>query len=762
MQPHGADAKILKCKDAMDIIERKFDSPKAEVVDLYEQVKAIARQHGMLLTEKINSKYMYVSPCNRYGDGVVPCDVTDLIIKILGNGFRHEHLLMPTCAEVPPVGTAEYLKIKGFNDKIMADSAGQLPFYDDGDGKYQSYTCGHTSQGLRCIIHGTNVPETNPERFSDISQDGKISLQRLQQFQPTYADAAVNGITWDIFKWQFIEAFPFVPDLVQEAGNAGQAAAKCESRLEIMLKIAQYAKSLKQKLELNPNETFPWDKVRRQAGRGAVFKHEIDHMVDYVKEMSGGLDNPVFLHELRDFNRHLARATIVKSDVAAAVATCKIAKEGSGVLFKLACIKAMHGPSDKYRKGDEQTLLKLSDVNVLQNERKAQIALQGDELLQKIRKLAIDFEIDPSSARWSNIVGLADVRVAHFVFNKPDESRGVYKQITDIAVDAWKAMAASTGNNNVRCPWKAKAVAHAPQCASSVSSTGVKTFDQRGEWVNVSETLAVKGFKVGVTVYNRQEGDESVYEIKAIDGQNVKMQTGDVERTIDAEDFMRNKFAIYDIKKEVIDQFDQFSPLNCMDYHWGVEEARIKIALDEVYSQHSACLKHITAIHSPIKYKAVSVKKEFKKDAIGLVPLTTTISLKKATDEINIGNVCLRKYTDPAKHTDYNVALMAAGGLRLKREEGGTGIGGLKRVPDQYGVPFWLVGVCTAKEKPNLAVTFVTATNGIKVPILKNTVELKSGDRLRMSEDTAKALARKVALSDATPAKPAKKKAKTQ
>eukprot|EP00959_Pyramimonas_sp_CCMP1952_P121365 2538013-Pyramimonas_sp.AAC.1 len=41
-------------------------------------------------------------------------------------------------------------------------------------------------------------------------------------------------------------------------------------------------------------------------------------MVDHVKEMSGGLDDPVFLHELRDFCRHLTRATIVKSDVAAA------------------------------------------------------------------------------------------------------------------------------------------------------------------------------------------------------------------------------------------------------------------------------------------------------------------------------------------------------------------------------------------------------------------------------------------------------------
>ena len=92
-----------------------------------------------------------------------------------------------------------------------------------------------------------------------------------------------------------------------------------------------------------------------------------------------------------------------------------------------------------------------------------------------------------------------------------------------------------------------------------------------------------------------------MYVIKAIDGQQVKMKTGDADRTIDAEEFMRNKFAIFDIQKEVIDQFDKFSPLKCMDYHWGVEEARIKVALDEAHAQHTDCLKHITAIHSPIK-----------------------------------------------------------------------------------------------------------------------------------------------------------------
>eukprot|EP00959_Pyramimonas_sp_CCMP1952_P413054 8655548-Pyramimonas_sp.AAC.1 len=113
-----------------------------------------------------------------------------------------------------------------------------------------------------------------------------------------------------------------------------------------MLKIAQSAKSLQQKLELKPIESFPWDKVRRQAGRGAVFEHEMDHMVDYGKWLSGGLDNPVLLHELGNFCRHLTRATIVEPDVAATIATCKIAEEGSGALFKLARVKAMYGPSD--------------------------------------------------------------------------------------------------------------------------------------------------------------------------------------------------------------------------------------------------------------------------------------------------------------------------------------------------------------------------------------------------------------------------------
>lgn len=749
---------LEKCKPRMMEIEEQFDKDDASVVALYEEAKDIARANNMLSRENIHSKHMYVDTENRYQDGVVPSDVTQLISKIFNNGFRSEHLGMPTCADCPPPNTPAFAAIKRFNDKMVADSAGQLPAYED-DGKYVSFTCGHTSQGLRCIWHGAPIPETDPERFATFSQDGKFSLPRLREAQPLYAAAASEGIVWDVFKWQFIEAFPFVPSLAQEAGNAGHGTAKAESRLEVMLKIAGSAKKRMQK---DPNHKIPWHSVQREAcrGSGSTYKHEIPDLCTYVQELSGGIENPWALYELRDFCRHLKHVNVVRGNVAAALATVKIGKEGSAPLFRLACMKAMSSASDKYSKGDEQQLLKTSDITSLTADKKAQIVMQGEAALVKLREIANTLGLSSETAAWSTAIGLADVRVVHFVFNKPDSSRGIgHAFIGNIACECWQALCTATGKT-CPCPFQQKRSDTAAAPSDQKPDTTVKRYDQQGTWTNQVEVLNGKGFKKGVTVYNRQEGETSLYVIQELSGQKVKLKKGSVERTINAQEFMENKYAVYDVKKEVIDQFDTISPMKSMDYSWLVEEARVRVALDEVHSQFVACLKHITAIYSPIRYKAVSVKKAFQKDAIGLVPLTTTIAIKKAADEIQHGNVCLRKFTDPATDTAYNVVLMSAGGFKLKRDEGGTGIGGLKRLPDQFGVPFWLITVADEKEMPNMAMKLVTATNGIKVPILKNTVDLKSGDKLCVSQDTVATLAKRVAVPTAAVSEPKRKSAR--
>ena len=108
---------IDKCRFRMCEIADAFDKDNAEVVSLYEQAKDVARANNMLTREKIHSKHMYVDTGNRYEDGIVPSDVTDLISNIFKNGFRHEHLLMPTCAECPPPNTPAFDAIKRFDNK---------------------------------------------------------------------------------------------------------------------------------------------------------------------------------------------------------------------------------------------------------------------------------------------------------------------------------------------------------------------------------------------------------------------------------------------------------------------------------------------------------------------------------------------------------------------------------------------------------------------------------------------------------------------
>ena len=731
---------IDKCRFRMGEIANAFDKDDAEVVSLYEQVKDVARANHMLTREKIHSKHMYVDTGNRYEDGIVPSDVTDLISNIFKNGFRHEHLLMPTCAECPPPNTPAFDAIKRFNDKMVEDSAGQLPPYED-NGKYVSFTCGHTSQGLRCFWHGAPVPEKEPERFATISQDGKLSLSRLQEAQPIYAGAVVEGIVWDVFKWQFIDVFPFIPSLAQEAGNAGHGAAKSESRLEVMLKIAA---SAKKKLAIAPHLKIPWDSVQREAcrGSGVAYKHEIPDLCTYVQELSGGIENPWALYELRDFCRHLKKVNVVRGNVAAALAKANIGKEGSAPLFRLACMKAMCSASAKYSKGDEQILLKPSDINSLTSDKKAQIVMQAETALANLRKIACQLDLSHETATWSTTIGLADVRIAHFVFNKPDEARGIgHAYIANIGFECWQTLCNTTGKTTP-CPFQPKQAPTAPQSEQKPDTT-VKQYDQQGNWTNQVAVLEAKGFKTGTTVYHIKDGDEVVYTITSIDGGKVKIKSGLKECIKDAEDFLRGKFAVYGVKKEVVDNFDACNPTKLMDWQWSVEEGTIKLALDELFGKHATCLKHLSAVVSPMKYRALQVNRSFDKDELTLVPLTPSIGLKKQTDDVSIGSICLKTYTDPIKKITYNVVLSPF--IKLQQDNhSSTGIGGLREVAPSVAVPFWLITEGTAATV-NMALKHMSTDMGVKVPVLSNSKKLAAGDTLRASHETLATLAGKPA-----------------
>ena len=111
----------------MNGIKVRFEKDDAPVVALMQDVKQLAKTHGLMTQERINSKFMYVSPENRYGDGVIASDVMDLTIDIYGHGFSKDSLLNPTCAELPPLNTPEYDAIKQFNNKLPIQVGSYLP-----------------------------------------------------------------------------------------------------------------------------------------------------------------------------------------------------------------------------------------------------------------------------------------------------------------------------------------------------------------------------------------------------------------------------------------------------------------------------------------------------------------------------------------------------------------------------------------------------------------------------------------------------------
>lgn len=216
---------IGKIRPRMEAIASELDQPDAKIALLRGEVKKLGKGVDLIFEETINSKHIGAHSENRYGDGLIPANVHSLISKIFGHGYSFKSLQDPTCSQMPPPDYPHTQRLVAFNSKTVEDSAGLTPPYAEVL-RAVSLTCGHTSQGLRCVTAGVKLCEGDP-RFT---RDGFLSLDAMDHAQPEHARAAKEGICWDVARWEFEDAFPWLPLLFQEVGNAGQAIAKPASK----------------------------------------------------------------------------------------------------------------------------------------------------------------------------------------------------------------------------------------------------------------------------------------------------------------------------------------------------------------------------------------------------------------------------------------------------------------------------------------------------------------------------------------------------
>ena len=268
-----------------------------------------------------------------------------------------------------------------------------------------------------------------------------------------------------------------------------------------------------------------YTKVGREASRGGLtFRDEVDGLVEWVKELSGGVMNPIFLYEIRDFARQLPQAKVVKGSMCEALAKAK----GIPVLFRTAMLKAMICASAKFAKGDEQALFKSTELLPLSSDTNSKVVKAACEFMKEVRATAKNAGVAETDTAWVTLVGMADVRVVHYVVSKPDATRGSFSSLDAIGFDFAKSLATALGRAVV-APWKdERRPINDTATQQSRKHAGVKVLNADGSWnsEDMRKALESKGFTVGAKVYKSGDSGASV-EITKIEKDKVWTKGGD-------------------------------------------------------------------------------------------------------------------------------------------------------------------------------------------------------------------------------------------
>ena len=239
--------------------------------------------------------------------------------------------------------------------------------------------------------------------------------------------------------------------------------------------------------------------------------------MEWVKELSGGVMDPTFLHEIRDFARQLPQARVVKGQMCEALAKAS----GIPVLFRTALLKAMISASAKFAKGDEQALLKSMDLLPLTSDANSKVVKSACEFMRQVRETAKKASVAETETAWVTLVGMADVRVVHYVVSKPDATRGNFSTMNAIGWDFSKSLATALGRAVVS-PWNDEGRPSNDVANSGTHHAGVKVLNADGSWnsADMRKAFDAKGFAVGPKAYKLGVSGESV-EIAKIDKDKV-------------------------------------------------------------------------------------------------------------------------------------------------------------------------------------------------------------------------------------------------
>ena len=416
------------------------------VFALRDEACRLLRPRNLMRRQQISSRYVVVHPSNRYGDGLVPSHVHNLIDSFSGHGFSLQEIGNPLSSEVPPPSNKRYQTIVDFNLKIVHDSMDALPPIAEEEFTIMAVAKSHSSMASRCVLF--EVAHDNKK----ITERGHLSLHMIRQIRPEYADAIEDGFEWDVVIWQAEEQWPALIDLLQETGNLAQAQCMEETRFQVALKMRNDATRMLTLPGMSPDDV--WEAVLRKALRGnPKFASELPDLVTYVKGLAG--QDGILLNDVISFGRTLKHPRVVPSSVLAALADAPLGEDGHGAIkFRQDVIKAMISASDKYSKEGVETL---ADANYVRGPL-CKRAVQPIVMLADKMKTRAQEALQEQQVEMTREIGVAlnlfGIRMVHHVMQRPDPARGSWGSMHEIGYKCAQDIANLT-EKKFESPWAA-------------------------------------------------------------------------------------------------------------------------------------------------------------------------------------------------------------------------------------------------------------------------------------------------------------------
>lgn len=534
------DQRMDRARPSILSILKRAESDDAHIVGLRDEAYNVLPEKNLSLTQTVLSSEVGVHPWNRYESGLDPQEIVTKTSKIAIAGFSFKECANAVCTERQPGNVGEDYEVS--NVKLADQSDGQLAPVAPLSLKLFSLTCGHTTQCLRAVAHG--VPSTDPM----ISINGIMSRAKLAERDANFALAIDKGLDWSVIRWQVEQAFPALITLIIEADNVSSAIAKTDSVWQFMWKIHKCAWH---QAKTVGEDKIDWLFVEKLVCR-ADFKNanDVEALTKFVREWSGGLDDPFILRDVDEYLKTLKVARKVPGFMIGKLATMDLGME-VGAVWRAACIKAMFSASSKFIDpgSGESTFLKVPDYQAMVTRLKT-FVMQADGMMHEARTIAAKEQTLLHSSR-AKMIGILDIRLVCHVLQRP-MGFGSFKCLAEIGYSFYKELETELGKKPVEpCPRKwLDTVSTAP--ANSSGSSGIARLNKDGvisNLVRLEQQLLLKGCEIGSMAVNKKSKQQYTVDLIAIDNITLKAKVGDETLQV----LPSNLFDVYHLQKKVLE-----------------------------------------------------------------------------------------------------------------------------------------------------------------------------------------------------------------